>query len=295
MIVTEIYNGQGLGNQLFCYVTTRTIALDRGFDFGIMNPHKFKCLDFLNLDFGKDVIGGAGPEGGPPVTLPNGIVNYYAEKQTPHNTIGCLVTEFDSGLVSVPDNTKIDGIMQSEDYFLHRREEIKEWLRVRPEKDCYDFSNENICVINLRGGEYRGIGDLYLTDNYWSMAIGNMLKINPNFRFIVITDDVGAAKQMFPNFEVYHFDVGTDYSIIKNAYYLILSNSSFAFFPTWTSETVKYVIAPKYWARHNISNGFWSCGYNLYRGWNWMDRDGILYSYDECIEEKKINNNYEGI
>ena len=155
MIVTEIYNGQGLGNQLFCYVTTRTIALDRGFDFGIMNPHKFKCLDFLNLDFGKDVIGGAGPEGGPPVTLPNGIVNYYAEKQTPHNTIGCLVTEFDSGLVSVPDNTKIDGIMQSEDYFLHRREEIKEWLRVRPEKDCYDFSNENICVINLRGGESR--------------------------------------------------------------------------------------------------------------------------------------------
>lgn len=292
MIVTEIYNGQGLGNQLFCYVTTRTIALDRGFDFGIMNPHKFKCLDFLNLDFGKNVIGGKGPEGGPPIELPDGISNYYYEKQKLHPT-GCSITEFDNDLVNISDNTKIDGIMQSEDYFIHRKSEIKEWLKVTPEKNCYDFSSDEICIINLRGGEYRAVPDLYLTDNYWKKAIQNMLQINPNFRFVVITDDVFLAQQMFPDLEVYHFDIGKDYSIIKNAHYLILSNSSFAFFPAWTSDTVKYIIAPKYWARHNISNGFWSCGYNLYRGWNWMDRNGEIYTYDECIKEK--NKFYENI
>jgi hypothetical protein len=113
-----------------------------------------------------------------------------------------------------------------------------------------------------------------------------MRKINSDFKFVVITDDVVAAKQFFPSFEVYHFDIGKDYSIIKNAHYLILSNSSFAFFPAWTSDTLKYVIGPKYWARHNISDGYWSCGYNVYRGWNWMDRDGRLYTYDECIKEK---------
>jgi len=286
MIVTEIYNGQGLGNQLFCYVVTRSIAMNNGYDYGIMNPHKFKCLDFLDLDFGSEVVGGVGPEGGPPLQLPVGVSNYYVEKQTGHPTVACLVTEIDNELISVPDNTKIDGIMQSEDYFLSRKSDIKNWLKVRPEKDCYDFSDENICIINLRGGEYRGVPDLYLTKNYWSKAVENMMQINDNFRFIVITDDVSAGKQMFPDFEVYHFDVGKDYSIIKNAHYLILSNSSFAFFPAWTSETVKYVIAPKYWARHNISDGFWSCGYNVYRGWNWMDRDGKLYTYDECISEK---------
>ncbi|GAH68596.1 unnamed protein product, partial [marine sediment metagenome] len=58
MIVTELYNGQGLGNQLWSYVVTRVIALDRGFDFGIMNPEKFKGKDFMSLDFGKEVIGG---------------------------------------------------------------------------------------------------------------------------------------------------------------------------------------------------------------------------------------------
>ena len=286
MIVTEIYNGQGLGNQLFCYITTRSIALENGYEFGIMNPHKFKCLDFLDLDFGKEVIGGSGPEGGPPTQLPDGILNYYNEKQLNDSRFNCNITEIDEYLLSITDNKKIDGILQSEDYFIKRKNEIKKWLKVKSEKDCYDFSDENICIINLRGGEYRSVSDLYLTENYWSKAIDNMLKINPIFKFVVITDDVNAGKQMFPNYEVYHFNVGKDYSIIKNAHYLILSNSSFSFFPTWTSETVKYVIAPKYWARHNISDGFWSCGYNIYRDWNWMDRDGKIYSYDECISEK---------
>lgn len=286
MIVTEIYNGQGLGNQLFCYITTRSIALENGYEFGIMNPYKFKCLDFLDLDFGKEVVGGSGPEGGPPTQLPDGILNYYYEKQLNDSRFNCNITEIDEYLLNIPDNTKIDGILQSEDYFIKRKSEIKNWLKVKPDSDCYEFSNENICVINLRGGEYRAVSDLYLTENYWSKAVDNMLKINPNFRFVVITDDVNAGKQMFPNYEVYHFNVGKDYSIIKNAHYLILSNSSFSFFPTWTSETVKYVIAPKYWARHNISDGFWSCGYNIYRDWNWMDRDGKIYSYDECISEK---------
>jgi hypothetical protein len=286
MIVTEIYNGQGLGNQLFCYITTRSIALENGYEFGIMNPNKFKCLDFLDLDFGKEVIGGSGPEGGPPTQLPDGILNHYNEKQLNDSRFNCNITEIDEYLLNIPDNTKIDGILQSEDYFIKRKSEIKNWLKVKTDIECYEFSDENICIINLRGGEYKGVSDLYLTRNYWSKAVDNMLKINPNFRFVVITDDVNAGKQMFPNYEVYHFNIGKDYSIIKNAHYLILSNSSFSFFPTWTSETVKYVIAPKYWARHNISDGFWSCGYNIYRDWNWMDRDGKIYSYDECISEK---------
>jgi len=35
MITTEIYNGQGLDNQLHCYVTMRVVALDKGLPFGI--------------------------------------------------------------------------------------------------------------------------------------------------------------------------------------------------------------------------------------------------------------------
>ena len=54
MIVNELYNGSGLGNQLWRYTVTRAIALDNGYEFGIMNPHQFKALKIFDLDF--DII-----------------------------------------------------------------------------------------------------------------------------------------------------------------------------------------------------------------------------------------------
>ena len=289
MILTEMYNGQGLGNQLFCYVTTRCIAADKGVEFGLKGVeylgdrrYNNKGLYFMNLYLGEPVDD-------------NKIINYYKEKEirlitnTSHHdsTIGCDVRTFDEGLINVPDNCKIDGIMQSEDYFYHRKKEIKEWLKVKPEHDCYDFTSDDICIINFR--DYRGNNELYLTKYYWYNAIMHMLRINPNMQFLVITESPEAAREMLPELSdnIYHFDVGKDYSIIKNAKYLILSNSSFAIFPAWTSETARMIIAPKFWARHNVSNGYWSCSYNLYRDWFYMDDRGILFSYDECKRELK--------
>jgi len=289
MILTEMYHGQGLGNQLFCYVTTRCIAADKGVEFGLKGLENLgdrryndKGLYFMDLYLGEDID-------------ESKIVNYYKEKElrlitnSSHHdsTIGCDIRTFDPGLVNVPDNCKIDGIMQSEDYFYHRKDEIKQWLKVKKEYDCYDFCSDDICVINFR--DYRGNNELYLTKYYWYNAIMHMLRINPNIQFLVITESPQAAREMLPELydNIYHFDVGKDYSIIKNAKYLILSNSSFAVFPAWTSDTARMVIAPKYWARHNVSDGYWSCSYNLYRDWFYMDRGGILFSYDECKRELK--------
>lgn len=284
MIVTEIYNGQGLGNQLACYVTTRVIAKDLGYNFGIMNPEKFKCLDFMDLDFGLPVTGGSGPEGGPPHTLPDGIQHYFKER---YNILpnGSNVTIDDPNLSRISDNTKIDGIFQSENQIIHRRDEIRKWLKIKPEKDCYNYSDPNTCIINYRGGEYSSVAHFHLKSKYWQDAVFRMKQINPNFRFVVITDDVERASQQFPEFEVKHFDVGTDFTIIKNAHYLILSNSSFPYFATLLSDTVKYILAPKYWGRYNISDGYWACGYNIFRNHNYLDREGNLFTYDECVRE----------
>lgn len=295
MIITEIYNGQGLGNQLACYITLRVVALDKGFNFGIKNFEKFKCLDFLDLDFGLPVIGGEiDKEGQPPISLPEEILYYYREKQSYHPNGSCITLD-DANLELIKDNTKLDGNFQSEKRIIHRKNEIKEWLKIKSEFDCFDYSNENICIINFRGGEYAGVSDFYLNSNYWINAINRMKTINPYFEFIVITDDVVSASKFFPDFKIYHFSIGKDFSIIKNAHYLIVSNSSFPYFATLTSDTIKYIIAPKYWGRHNISDGYWSCGYNIYKNHNYIDKKNNLFSYDECIdefEEYKIKNNY---
>ena len=76
MIITELYHGQGLGNQLFAYVTTRMLAHRHGYEFGIsgrknLGDPRFNSegLYFMNLDLGRDVIGGYSPPSGPPDSL----------------------------------------------------------------------------------------------------------------------------------------------------------------------------------------------------------------------------------
>lgn len=285
MIITEIYNGQGLGNQLWCYATTRVIARDRGFNFGIMHPEKFKCLDFMDLDFGKPIEGGEGPEGGPPTKLPKGIAYYYPERRISHPDNGVDVRTFDPHLIDILDNTKIDGVMQDERYIIHRKEEIRQWLKVKKEFECFDYAADDICVINFRGNEYVKNTRIFLPQSYWDNAISNIRKINKHMRFVVITDDVKTAKTFFPAFEVHHFSIAKDYVILKNAHYLILSNSSFACFPVWLNEKVKLCIAPKYWSQYNFSDGYWGCSYNIYSGWMYQNRDGVLEDATTCRKE----------
>mgnify|MGYP003303283979 CR=1 FL=1 len=62
MIGTEISKGKGLGNQLFCYITTRYIAMDMGVSFAILgegtvvnNIHSGSRMYFMHLDYGENV------------------------------------------------------------------------------------------------------------------------------------------------------------------------------------------------------------------------------------------------
>jgi hypothetical protein len=114
-----------------------------------------------------------------------------------------------------------------------------------------------------------------------------MLKINPEMTFVVITENPDMAKRLLPELanNTFHFDVGRDYATIKNAKWLVISNSSFAYFPALTNDEAKLIIAPKYWSRHNVSNGYWAMGCNLFKDFTYMDREGNLQSYGECKRE----------
>lgn len=302
MIITEIYNGQGLGNQLFVYVAIRMLAHKLGYKYGIMNPEKFKCNDFMNLDPGEKVIGGSGPEGGPPDTLPEGILNYYHEyvhgknHYLSDNTRTFQLT--DKNLFSVSDNTKIEGVLQSEEYFYDRIDLVKEWLKINPKKEHFDTNGKNICILNFRGGDIIGNPGWWLPRSYWLNAIDNMIQYNPNMQFAIVTNDVASANYMLPEYPAYHESIAWDYVAIKNARNIICSSSTFACFPLWTSECLEYCISPKYWFDHNRSQGWWSLGCSIYSyPTHYMDRDGKLFTPDQCREEweeyKKVSKIYE--
>ncbi len=285
MIITELYKGQGFGNQLWCYVTTRVLSRKLGYDFGIQNSQNFKGNKLMNIDFGKSVGGGSGPEGGPPEALPHNITDYYLEMARYDVFTGSDVRTFDHKLLGINDKTKIDGCLQDETLLRPFKNEIREWIKMKNEQVCRDFSDENTCVINWRGSGYIADKDFFLSPAYYENAIGNMQKINPDFQFIVITEDPDNAKLFFPKYPVYHFSLEKDYAIIASAKSIILSNSSFAWFPTWLNTGLKNCIAPKYWGRHNISDGYWSLGYNITPGWTYQDRTGKLFTAEQCQEE----------
>ena len=287
MIGTELLSGQGLGNQLFCYITTRCIAMDNGLSFSILgsetvanNMHSSCGMYFMDLDYGVP-------------SVKEDYKKIYNEKEdriyignSRHDlTHGCYVTGVDEDMLHPEDGTLLYGNMQDEKYYIRHKDEIRQWLKVKEEYDCMEYSRDNLCILHLRCSDYLDCPELYLRKKYWKDGIRNMKKINPDMEFMIITNDVKEASKILPGIPAYNFDLAKDYSIIKNAKYLLLSNSSFAYFPAFTSTTAKYILAPKYWARHNVSDGYWASEQNIYEGWHYQDRHGKVFSAEECKKE----------
>jgi hypothetical protein len=315
MIVSEIYSGSGLGNQLWMIVVPRIIAERMGYEWGIQQKKEtpFKgCAFMKNFDLGKQVIGGYGPEGGPPVKLPDGISDYYREfndLKYPSYMGGEDVLLFDNYLWNeLPDNTKIDGYFQNLDYINDRRHDIIKWLDYDPK--VLDYSSEDICVIQFRGGDYL-TGASWIPPEYYHNAAKHMLDKNPNMKFVCVTDDPENAKRFIPFAEIvgsavmdekdpyqgsigwYVYPggpVGVDYSILNTAKNAIISSSTFSFWPVWTNLECD-VIAPKHWFDWKISDGWWRPYNSIVDDWYWLDRNGDLMTGIECKKEYEVYKN----
>lgn len=289
MIGTEFIDGQGLGNQLFCYVTARAVALANGYEFGTagqerfaVNIHSDRGMYFMDVDLGHRITA----EEKKNFKVWHDVEERIYIGNSRHDyTHGCYVAGADPSIRKVEDGTLLYGNMQDESYFIDYLPQVRQWLKVKPEYDSYEYSRENLCVINMRGGEYTGSPELLIGRKYWLHGIREMKKIRPDMEFVIITDDVRTAERILPGIEAHHFDIGKDYVTLKNAHYLLLSNSSFACLPAHTSETLKFAIAPKYWARHNVSDGYWASEQNIYSLFHYMDRKGRMFSARECREE----------
>jgi len=241
MLSTPIFKGQGIGNQLSCYVTARCLALDKGYDFGVMYPENFKGFSFMELDMGLPVIGGEIPiEGKTPTVLPEGLKRYYHEEFIGNG-------DYDPKMFELEDNTLIHGNLQGELYFKKHEDEVREWLKVEPLE-----LPDDLCIINFRGGEYKYVEEFHLPKSYWKQAISIMKAVNPDMRFEVHTDDPDEARIYFdcPIIK----DIGLNWRSVRYAKYLITSNSSFAFLPAWLGDA-NLVISPKFWGRRNL--GYW--------------------------------------
>lgn len=260
MIAGIMHSGSGLGNQLFRYVATRVLALEKDYDFTMVAPENFKGKSFMNLDMGLDAGFTYTTE------MPAGKVIPIPPNFNPDSHLPPVIWEEKTNYYNpeynfIEDNTIIDGEFQSIQYFGHRLKNIDEWLKVERIKAPRD-----LCVIGFRGGEFYVFPELGLPKEYFDKAIRHIKLINPNMRFEVHTDDPIVAKQFFPDYPIIQ-DIEINWRSMRYAKYAIISNSSFYILPRLLSDGL--TIAPRWWARHNT--GEWSRPDNYYRDFKYIN------------------------
>lgn len=303
MIVIEFYDGQGLGNQIWVYVVLRSLASRSGFSFGVQNPEKFKGKEIFDIDFGEYVIGGEGPEGGPPTKLPEQIDYYVNENRLFENKTALDVTSVDAALMNISDRTKFDGNLQSLKYIKGLEHNIYNWLKIRPNKIHNNELGSNFCVVHVRGGDYLNTF-AFLPRKYYEDAMRAIIKVLPTIKFVVVTDDIKYSKKILPNIPIigstpsttidkfrakHHMggNIAEDFAILNTAKFVILSASTFSFWAVYLNINNPFVIAPKYWFAFSKSSGWWSTQDIIVPTWQYIDKSGEIYTGLQCINDFK--------
>jgi len=263
----SVHLGGRIGNHLWMYAVARTVAEHCGFDYHI--PRDFLGKDIFNADLGVEHC-----QVDRVYTERNGWEQFYEPQ-----------------IWNIEDNTKLHGWWQTEKYIINNKRNIQQWFTQKdPNVGLLDQLqiDDDTCVINFRGEDYKGVHFLYLPEQYYRDSINEMRKINPNMKFVVITNDVAEANRLFPEFPAYHFGQKDDFYIVSQAKYLIIVNSTFSWWAAWLNDRSKFTIAPKYWFRYNIDNGWW-CGNDIItHGWHYMQKSGKLQSSNECLREQSL-------
>ena len=281
MILIEFRIGQGLGNQLWNYASAKSIADKLGYELAIKNFKYFKGREFLKLDFD---ISMNEMEDESKFTIFNEKLYYDSE-------LKYIVSDFDQNVLNIRKNTKLEGLFQSEKYFFGDIDKLKKYINLDPNVIKSTYIDKEVCVLNIRGGEYKRHKSFILNKNYWTNAMNNFKKIYSVKEFIIVTDDFKYSKALFPNLEIISGDIQKCYATIFKCSNIVVSNSTFSYFPC-TTGLQKKIIAPKYWARPLKNNGRWISPANIYKGWIYQDKEFKLITYDECIKIASNTSDY---
>lgn len=243
MIAGIFHEGSGLGDQLFRYITVRTLAEKKSLVWNMLNKDKFKGEFFI--DFWKDL------------NIEEIYIedpNYWWEKDV-RDAQDNDIRSYDPEINFVNDNTIIDGSFEDSKYWHHNLKNIDKWLAVEPAQ-----LPDNYCLIGFRGGEYYADPNLGLPKEYFDSAI----ELMGNKQYEIHTDDPQMARQFFgpisgivENERISHSkhsNMGLNWRIARYAKYAIIPNSAFFIIPRLLKhreDPTTVTIAPRYWARRN--------------------------------------------
>ena len=272
MIFLKFKKGQGLGNQLWNYVVLRSTADLNNLKFKIIDYENFKAKDFLDIEITNSEEDHETKD-----------YKHYKETAIFDSDLNCFIYLFDKNILNISDNTIIEGNLQSEDYLKPNIEILNKYIGIKNVTKNKKIK-KNTCLLNIRGGEYKLHKNLILPKSYWLNGIKNILKINKNIEFKIITDDSLYASKLLPNYEILEGGIREDFMNLYSCNYLILSNSTFGYFPVKLGKKPQTVIAPYQWARFGNSKDRWVSPCNYYKDWLWQNIDGNIVPESEIIK-----------
>ena len=290
MIYLEFLEGQGLGNQLWNYVALRSISNKLGFGYEIIYPENFKGSSFLEISY----KGNANIKNYQNFIVQNKERNIFKEKLYYDNDFNSYSCDFDKEILKIKPNTIIKGLFQSENYLF--KNDINKFIKLKKfDENNFNFL-ANTCLLNIRGGEYKRFKNLILPKSYWLNAMRNMRRINQNLNFRIVTDDYHYAMKLLPGLEILKGKINDDFNNLYYAEYLIVSNSSFSYFPINLGEKPKKIIAPSKWSRFGNVHNKWISPANYYKDWAYQNEKGEIISSNEIgkliKETRRIYSSY---
>ncbi|MDB5228753.1 MAG: hypothetical protein JWN78_2946, partial [Bacteroidota bacterium] len=268
----------GLGNQLFQYAAGRALAVKNNtklfFDViplysklqlkNIATYRKYE-LGIFSIDAQKNDIPFKGK-----LFYPLAKMLYFVDKyvnKLHHHYFEEKDFSFDEAVLEQPDNTYLDGHFQSEKYFKHIENIIREELifknRLSEKNSIFKskIENSNAVSIHIRRGDYvllqknvqkHGVA----STEYYNNAIAHIAGKIALPYFFIFTDDITWVKENFKTnypFEIVDSNQSPgsgyiDMQLMSLCKHNIICNSTFSWWSAWLNKhPEKIVIAPSNW------------------------------------------------
>lgn len=272
MIFIEFKEGQGLGNQLWLYFAAVSISKKLKTEVKIINYNQFVGKDFIKLNQSKKNV--------------TTYDNIFHERFYYDHRIKHISHFYDERFYEINKNTLIEGYFQDERYFLNQKINFLKHVQITNPNFIKIKLDKKSCVLNIRGGEYKRHKDFILPKKYWLNSIEIMKKRGIE-KFIIVTDDKKYCDILFPKYEVVFGSIKECFLYLLTAKNIIVSNSTFSYFPIKMQKNNPNVIAPAYWGRYNDKQKIWASPSNFYFDWNWIDDSGKILDNNKL--KKKIN------
>lgn len=173
------------------------------------------------------------------------------------NKVGENFFHFDDTMFLVKDSTDLTGYYQSEKYFKHVEDEIRDLFTFQDSiqqtaNKLFPAVNGTTVAIHVRRGDYVNQQQFHptCTPDYYIEAARLFEDYDPYF--IIFSDDVDYCRKLFAESEnilyINNIDPYVDLCLMSMCDHNIIANSSFSWWGAWLNKNPnKKVVAPRSW------------------------------------------------